>query len=113
MITIYHNPRCSKSREGLQIVAQSGKDFTVINYIKEPLTVNELKDLIALLGITPIDLVRKGESIWKEQFKGKTLSNDQIIQAMVDYPRLMERPVVVHGKNAIIGRPPLNIKSIL
>ena len=113
MITIYHNPRCAKSREGLQLLESSGNDFQIVKYLDTPFTFNELEELITLLGITPLALVRKGEAIWKTQFKGRELNDTEIIQAMVDYPKLIERPIVVNGKKAIIGRPPSDIKSIL
>ena len=113
MIKIYHNPRCSKSREGLKILENSGKEFQVIKYLEEIPTENELKEMIQLLGIEPKQLLRKGEPIWKEKFKGKTLSDDQVIAAMVAYPKLLERPVVISGKKAVIGRPPNKILEII
>lgn len=113
MIKIYHNPRCRKSREGLQILQELGKEFKVTEYLKNPLTFQELEDIIDLLTISPIDLVRKNEAIWKENFKGKTLSDSEIIQAMVDFPKLIERPIVIANNRAIVGRPPELIRSIL
>ena len=110
---IYHNPRCSKSRQGLQILEASKLKFETINYLKKPTSVKELTELIGLLGISPIDLVRKNEAIWKEKFKGKQLSASEIITAMVENPKLIERPIVVHNNKAIIGRPPELIKTIL
>jgi arsenate reductase len=73
----------------------------------------ELKDIIKLLNIKPIDLVRKNEAIWKENYKNKTLSNSEIIKAMAKYPKLIERPIVINGDKAIIGRPPESILDIL
>lgn len=105
MITIYHNNRCSKSRSGLEILQKSGKKFKIINYLETVPNKSELKHLINLLDINPIDLIRKNEAIWKEQFKGKDLSNSQILDAMVKYPKLIERPIVVHEDKAVIGRP--------
>ncbi|MDG5491885.1 arsenate reductase (glutaredoxin) [Psychroserpens sp. SPM9] len=113
MITIYHNPRCSKSREGFSILEESGKDFEVIKYMDEPISEAQLKKILSLLGIKPIDLVRKGEAIWKSEYKTKTLSDEAIIKAMVKHPKLIERPIVVNGKQAVIGRPPVNIKTII
>lgn len=113
MITIYHNPRCRKSREGLQILEQSGKPFKVVEYLKQPLNVAELSTLIETLHIAPIELVRKNESIWKEQFKGKTMTDAQIIAAMEAFPKLIERPIVTTPGKAVIGRPPENILAIL
>ncbi|MDP2069126.1 MAG: arsenate reductase (glutaredoxin) [Lutibacter sp.] len=110
---IYHNPRCGKSREGLAILQESKLPFEIINYIKTPLSKEELTEIIKLLGIPPIDLVRKNEAIWKENFKGKKLSDSEIITAMVKNPKLIERPIVINKGKAAIGRPPELIKSIL
>ncbi len=113
MITIYHNPRCRKSREGLEILENSGKDFTVVKYLDTPLNEAELKSILNKLNIKPIDLVRKNETIWKEEYKNKTLSDAEIINAMVKHPKLIERPIVVNNDKAVVGRPPETIKNIL
>ncbi|AXG74844.1 arsenate reductase (glutaredoxin) [Flavobacterium arcticum] len=113
MITIYHNPRCSKSREGLQLLELQDKPFTVVKYLNEPLSKQELTTLIKKLAINPIDLVRQKEAIWKEQYKGQELTDDAIIDAMVQHPSLIERPIVINGDKAVIARPAENIKSIL
>jgi arsenate reductase len=112
MIKIYHNNRCSKSRCGLDILEQSGKDFQVIKYLENTPSAKELKDIIKLLDIAPIDLVRKNEAIWKERFKNKNLTDAQIISAMAEYPKLIERPIVINGNKAVIGRPPELISTI-
>ena len=113
MITIYHNPRCRKSREGLAIVEASGQDFEIVKYLDDPLTADELSGIISKLGIAPIDLVRKSEAIWKSDYKGKTLSDVQIIDAMVEHPKLIERPIVINNTKAVVGRPPETINTIL
>lgn len=113
MIKIYHNPRCRKSREGLQIVEASEQPFEIVQYLKEVPSFEELQSIIELLGISPIQLIRKNEAIWKENFKGKELSDTEIIQAMIDHPKLIERPIVINNKKAVIGRPPENIQQIL
>jgi len=113
MIKIYHNPRCRKSREGLAIVESSGKEFKVIEYLKEQLNEKELKNIVEILKIEPISLVRKNEQVWKEKFKGKDLSDNAIIKAMVDHPKLIERPIVINGLKAVIGRPPESINTII
>ena len=113
MIKIYHNNRCSKSRSGLEILEKSGKPFEVIKYLEDVPTLEELKDIIKLLGIKPIDLVRKNETLWKENFKDKNLNDSDIIKIMSDNPKLIERPIVVNGKKAIIGRPPEQILDII
>ncbi len=113
MIKIYHNPRCRKSREGLQLVENSGKEFEIIKYLEDLPSEKELKEVIDLLGIKPEQLVRKGEAIWKEQFKGKELSDQEIIKAMIENPKLIERPIVINGNKAVIGRPPETILDII
>ena len=113
MIKIYHNPRCRKSREGLQILQESGKNFEIIDYLKEKLSFDEVKSIIGLLGISPIDLIRKSEAVWKEHYKGKDLSDKDVISAMSKFPKLIERPIVIHKEKAVVGRPPETIKQIL
>ncbi|AUS06647.1 arsenate reductase (glutaredoxin) [Pseudotamlana carrageenivorans] len=113
MIKIYHNNRCSKSRSGLQILENSGKEFEVVKYLENTPSEKELKEIINLLGIEPIALVRKNEVIWKSDFKNKDLSNDDIIKAMVENPKLIERPIVINGDKAVIGRPPEAISEII
>tara|TARA_B100000780_G_scaffold153775_1_gene107502 strand:- start:8046 stop:8387 length:342 start_codon:yes stop_codon:yes gene_type:complete len=113
MIKIYHNPRCKKSREGLEILEESGQKFKIVEYLKTTLSFNELKSIINLLDITPIELIRKNEAIWKDHYKGKILDDDEIIYLMIEYPKLIERPIVINKQKAIIGRPPENIKQVL
>ena len=113
MISIYHNPRCKKSREGLSILEDSGQDFKIVKYLDNIPSQEDLKIIIKKLGIKPIDLVRKQEKIWKENFKTKDLSDSEIINALHDFPKLIERPIVVNGEKVIIGRPPEDIKGIL
>ncbi len=113
MIKIYHNNRCSKSRCGLEIVENSGKEFEVIKYLENTPSEKELKEIIVLLNIAPIDLVRKNEPIWKENYKGKKLSDKEVINAMLQHPKLIERPIIINGNKAVIGRPPEIIKTIL
>lgn len=113
MIKIYHNPKCRKSREGLQILKDSGKEFKIIKYLDEIPTEKELSDIIKLLNISPIDLVRKNESIWKDNYKNKELTDNEIIIAMIENPKLIERPIVLNNNKAIVGRPSENIKKII
>ncbi|AUC81294.1 arsenate reductase (glutaredoxin) [Lacinutrix sp. Bg11-31] len=113
MIKIYHNNRCSKSRCGLEVLEKSGKDFEVIKYLENVPTKKELIKLIEMLNIKPIDLVRKNEAIWKSNFKGKDLTNDAIVNAMIEHPKLIERPIVINGNKAVIGRPPELILDII
>ena len=110
---IYHNPRCRKSRETLQILEEKGKAPEIIEYLKNPPTKKELKDILKMLGLRAEDLLRKNEAIYKENFKGEDLSEEEFIQAMVDYPKLIERPIVIQGGKAVIGRPPENVLELL
>ena len=113
MIEIYHNPRCGKSREGLQLLEKSGKDFKIIKYLEETPNKQDLEKIIKLLKIKPIELVRTNEKIWKENFKNSNFSDEQLIKIMVENPILIERPIVVSGGKAVIGRPPTKILEII
>jgi len=113
MIKIYHNSRCSKSRCGLDFLKETGKEFKIVKYLEEVPSKKELKEILKKLGIKPIDLVRKNEKIWKENYKGKDLSDDEIIKAMVENPKLIERPIVINGDKAVVARPTEKIKEIL
>lgn len=113
MIKIYHNPRCSKSREGVKILENSKQEFETILYLVDLPSEDKLKEIIDLLKISPIELVRKNEKIWKDNYKGVQLSDTEIIKVMIKNPRLIERPIVINNKKAIIGRPPANILSII
>jgi len=113
MITIYHNPKCSKSREGLSVLEKSGKTFQKILYLEEKLTEKELTDIVKKLNILPIDLVRKKESVWKENYSNKKFSDQQIIKIMVENPKLIERPIVVNNDIAVIGRSTSKINEII
>lgn len=102
---IYHNPRCSKSRDSYNLLNEKGFDFETVEYLKTPLTREELKDILAKLNIPAKDLIRKGENDFKDNFVGKELTEDQWIDAMLTYPKLIERPIIVKGDKAVIGRP--------
>ena len=110
---ILHNPRCRKSREGLKILEESGQDFTIVEYLKDPLTEEELTDILTKLDIKAIDLVRKNEKEWKDNFKGREMSEEEIVAAMVSHPKLIERPIVISGESAVVGRPPENIHKLI
>ena len=109
---IYHNPRCSKSRAGLKLIQEAGKDIEIIEYLKTPPTEPELKNLLLMLRMNPLDLIRKNETIFKEQFKGKELSDDEWIKIMVENPKLIERPIVMNGNKAVLGRPTEKISDL-
>lgn len=110
---IWHNPRCSKSREALQLLKDKDQKVKVREYLKDVPTKEEILDLVLKLDIEPIQLIRKGEAIYKENFKGKELSDLEWIDAMVEYPKLIERPIVINGQEAIIGRPPTLVLKLV
>ena len=113
MITIYHNPRCRKSREGLQALEASGLAHKVRLYLNDPLTAAELTQLLGQRGITAEALIRKGEAIWKSDYKGKSLSEKELIAAMVAHPKLIERPILSDGQKAVVGRPAEAVQNFL
>ena len=114
VIRIYQKPTCSKCRTTLGILEECAVEFDSINYYETPLTVEELRGLINKLGISPRDLMRKGEQLYRDLGLGeRELSDDELIKLMVENPDLMQRPIVVHGDKAVLGRPPENVKQLL
>lgn len=113
MTTLYHNPRCSKSRQALQLLEEEGETIEIVKYLENPPTHQELKQVIELLGIDPIKLVRTQEPDWRENYKGKDLTNDEVIDAMIQHPKLIERPIAIKGTHAVVGRPPEKVLDIL
>lgn len=111
--TIYHNPRCSKSRATLTLLEEKGITPKVVEYLKTPPTAAELKAITTKLGVKPQELVRKSEDIYKSKYAGKQLSDDQWLAALAKDPILLERPIVVAGKRAVLGRPPENVLQFL
>jgi len=113
MVKIYHNPRCTKSRQALALLNENDIQPEIVEYLKEIPTKAEMKNLLKLLGISAYDLLRRKEPIFKEQFKGKELSEDEWIDAMIEYPKLIERPIIINGKKAVIGRPTEKVLDII
>lgn len=113
MIQIFHNSRCGKSRECLAFIEDSGKEFEVIKYLENVPTIEELTEIIRKLNIKPLELVRQKEKIWIDTYKIKTMTDHEIIKAMIKNPILIERPIVINGEKAVIARPLENAKSIL
>jgi len=112
-VTIYHNPRCSKSREGLQILKDAGLEPVIVKYLETPPTVEELENIIDKLEMHPYELIRKNEKEFKKlNLREKKEDRNALIQAMSEHPRLIQRPIVVKGDKAILGRPPENINEI-
>lgn len=113
-VTIYHNPRCSKSRQTLDLIKSKHIEPLVIEYLKTPPSEAELRKLIKALGLSPRGLLRKGEAVYKElKLDDSSITDDQIIQAMVSHPVLIERPIVIREEQAVIGRPPESVLTIL
>ncbi|MGL5235746.1 MAG: arsenate reductase family protein [Empedobacter falsenii] len=105
MYTILHNSRCGKSRDAVKVLEESGKDFEIREYLKEPLTKDELRTILTRLNLKPIDIVRTNEEDWKINFKGNELSDDEVLNALVEYPKLIQRPIVTDEKSGVVGRP--------
>lgn len=113
-ITIFHNPRCSKSRQTLEILQNKGIEPAIRLYLEDTPNAAEIKDVLAKLGITARELLRKGEDAYKENnLKDDSLSEDALIDAMVKFPKLIERPIVINGDQAKLGRPPEQVEEIL
>ncbi len=113
-VTIYHNPRCSKSRQTLALLEDRGVELEIIDYLKTPPSASELKSILNKLGLSARDIVRKGEDAYKDNnLSDKSISDDDIIAAMVTTPKLIERPIVVAGEKAALGRPPESVLKIL
>ena len=113
MITIFHNPRCSKSREGLQVLQESGKEYQVREYLKVNFSEEELTQLLQKLQLSPKELVRTNEKIWKEEFKNKDFTDSELIKILVAHPKLIQRPIVSNGKKAVLARPASEISKLL
>ncbi|MEC8458038.1 MAG: ArsC/Spx/MgsR family protein [Bacteroidota bacterium] len=115
MIRVYHNPRCRKSREAIGLLEKKEVDFQIRHYMndEESMTAKELEEVLDALEMDAIDLVRKNESLWKEEFRALELGEDEIVLAMIEHPRLMERPIVVKGDKAVVARPAEKLEDIL
>ena len=113
MIKIYHNPRCGKSRQTLALLKENTEDIEIIEYLKNPPSFEDLRSILGKLEMKPLDLIRKGETIFKEKYKGQDLSDNQWIEVMVSNPILIERPIAIKGDHAVLGRPPENVNQLL
>ena len=110
---LLHNQRCGKSRQCIAFLEENNKEFTIIKYLENPLTVNEIKSLLTKLEISPIELVRQKEAIWIESYKNRQLSDEMIIDAMAEHPILIERPIVIIGDKAYIARDEETLKKLI
>jgi arsenate reductase len=113
MLQVLHNPRCGKSRNCLAFLNESNTAFEIIHYLETPPTVDELKTLLKKLNLSPIELVRQKEAIWIANYKNKSLSEEDIISALSQHPILIERPIVIDGNRAIIGREQDKLEQFL
>ncbi len=115
MIKIYHNPRCKKSRAGLQYLQEKNIEFKIVQYLKdeEAFTFESLKNVLKKMNAKPEEMIRKQEKIFKENYKGKTFSDDVWVKIMVENPKLINRPIIETDDKAVWGDPPSNIDSVL
>ena len=114
MTTIYHNPLCSKSRQTLALIKEKGINPTVVHYLETPLKYATITSLLGQLGLSVRDIIRTGEDIYKElQLNDPSLSEKELVQAIIEHPKLLERPIVVKDNKAVIGRPPENVLTLL
>ena len=113
MYTIYHNPRCKKSRAGLEYLKSKNVDINIIEYLKNPLSADDIAKLIAMIGIEADHMVRKQEAIYKSDYKGKSFTNDKWAKIIAEHPKLLNRPIIVKGEKAVWGDPIENIDQIL
>ncbi len=112
-VTILHNPRCGKSREALSLLQKENCEIEIIEYLKKVPTKKELKTILSKLGLKAVEIVRKKEAIYVEKFKNKNFTNEEWIQLLIENPILIERPIVIDGYKAIIGRPPELVIDLL
>jgi len=113
MYKIYHNPRCKKSRAGLQYLQEKGIEPDIVEYLKNPIGEDEVKDLLVRLHKNPTEIIRTQEAIYKSNFKGKNFTDDEWVKILVEHPKLIHRPIVVKGPKAIIGDPAEEIDVLL
>ena len=110
---IYHNPRCSKSRQTLQLLQDKGVEAEIVEYLKNIPTAEELKIILAKLNLKPTQILRKGEAVYKEKFKTSNFTDEEWIDVMIEYPKLIERPIVIRDNKAVLGRPPENVLDLI
>ncbi len=113
MITVYHNPKCRKSRAGLQYLQDKGIECSIVEYLKKPFTREQFKDLLMKLNLRPVDIVRTQEDEFKESLKGKTFTDEEWITIMLENPKLIQRPIVVKGYKAVIGQDMAEIDRLV
>jgi arsenate reductase (glutaredoxin) len=113
---IYHNPKCSKSREALHLLHEKNQEIEVVEYLKTNLSKEDIQSIVSMLKVSPLEIIRKGEDEFKalkNDSKGMNRTDEEWIELLVQFPRLLERPIVIKGTKAIIGRPPVNVLEII
>lgn len=113
MLKIYHNPRCSKSREGLEYLKTKSEDFEVVEYLKEGLTEDIIKEIVLKTNLKPIELIRTQEDVFKKEFKGKNFTDEEWIEIIIENPKLLQRPLIVGKQKAVIARPAEKVDEIV
>ena len=112
-LRLYHNAACSKSRGACELLAEAGVDAEIVHYLETPPTRTELEDLLRKLGMSPSELIRRGEHVFQERYAGRELSEAEALDALLAHPILMERPIAVRGERAIVARPPERVRELL
>ena len=112
MIKIYHNPRCRKSRTGLQYLEGKGVEFELVEYLKNGISEEELKDVLIKMNVSPTEIIRTQEDVYKKQFKGKNFTDEEWIKILIENPKLIKRPLVVKGYKAVWADPPENMEKL-
>jgi arsenate reductase len=112
-ITIFHNPRCSKSREALDYLTEGNCEIEIVQYLKDVPSKQQLETLIQQLEVFPLDIIRQNEQVFKDNYKGQTKTADEWIDVMIEHPILIERPIIIQGNKAIVGRPPVLVKELI
>ena len=110
---IYHNPRCAKSREGLKYLEERGYEIQVVNYMKDGISVDELRNILKRTRLSVDDLIRKQEQLYKERYKGKEMTEDEWLTVLSENPRLLQRPIVINGVRAVLAQPPNEVDKIV
>ena len=112
-ITIYHNPRWGKSRGSVRILEEKKLDYRTVEYLKEPLTSDDLKKILKILDLSPVDIIRTSEQDYRDNNIEHIKSDEELIDAILRYPKILQRPIILNGDRGVIGRPPENILSII
>ena len=112
MIKIYHNPRCRKSRAGLQYLEEKGVEFELVEYLKNGITEEELKEVLIKMNVGPTEIIRTQEDVYKKQFKGKNFTDEEWIKILIENPKLIKRPIIVKGYKAVWADPPENMEKL-